>query len=403
MSSQHNRGREAASQPTPSPAKLPAISARSAVAPFIAMDVLAEANAIEAGGARVLHMEVGQPATKAPALVRERARQALDDLPLGYTEASGIAPLRERIARHYQEAYGVQVAPERVIVTTGSSGGFMLSFLAAFDAGAKIGLPIPGYPAYMNILEALGLEVVPIDAGASAGFVPQLDAIAAARREHGIAGLLVASPNNPTGTVLSGPELQAISAYCENEGLWFISDEIYHGLTYDKPAPTALSFGDQAIVINSFSKYYSMTGWRVGWMVVPDHLVRAAECLAQSLYISVPALSQHAAVAAFDAVEELEANKAVYRRNRQILAERLAAMGLSGVAPMDGAFYAYVDVSAHTNDSMDFARRLLREKHVAVTPGLDFDRADGQRFVRLSYAGASEAIEEAMQRLGDWL
>jgi len=378
-------------------------SQRSEVASFIAMDVLGEANRLEAEGRRILHLEVGQPGTPAPRAVRETARRALDADRLGYTDALGIAPLRARISRHYAEMYGVDVPSERIVVTTGSSGGFILSFLAGFDVGARVALPTPGYPAYRNILATLGLDAVPLRLSEATRWAPTPDMIHAERQKGRIDGLLVASPANPTGTMLTPAALEEVVELCVAEGIWFISDEIYHGLTYDRPAETALRFSDDVIVINSFSKYYSMTGWRVGWMVLPERLVRPVERLAQNLFISVPALSQLAAVAAFDAADELEANRAAYAKNRDFLLRALPEARLGDFLPMDGAFYAYVDVGRHTNDSMDFAKRLLREAGVAVTPGLDFDPENGNRYVRLSFAGAPADIEEAVGRIGEWL
>ncbi|MDP2619924.1 MAG: aminotransferase class I/II-fold pyridoxal phosphate-dependent enzyme [Hyphomicrobiales bacterium] len=378
-------------------------SRRSEVASFIAMDVLGEANRLEAEGRRILHLEVGQPGTPAPRMVRERARRALDVERLGYTDALGIPLLRARISRHYAETYGLDVPSERIAVTTGSSGGFILSFLAGFDVGARVAMPTPGYPAYRNILTTLGLETVPLRVGEATRWAPTPAMIHAQQKKGPIDGLLVASPANPTGTMLTTAVLEEVVELCAGEGIWFISDEIYHGLTYDRPAETALRFSDDVIVINSFSKYYSMTGWRVGWMVLPERLVRPVERLAQNLFISVPALSQLAAVAAFEATEELEANRAAYAKNRDFLLRALPEVGLGDFLPMDGAFYAYVDVSRHTNDSMDFAKRLLRETGVAVTPGLDFDPENGNRYVRLSFAGPPEDIEEAVRRIGEWL
>ncbi len=366
---------------------------------FIAMDVLREANQLEREGHRVLHLEVGQPGTPAPVLVREAVKSALDTQTLGYTDALGIMPLRERISRHYQEVYSVEVPPERIAITTGSSGAFMLIFLAAFDVGHRMALPVPSYPAYVNTLRALGLEVVEFETSAKTRWAPTADLIRAIHDADPLDGLLIASPSNPSGTMLRGDNLEKITEYCDSNGIWFISDEIYHGLTYDQPAQTALRYSNNAIIINSFSKYYSMTGWRVGWMVLPENLVRPVERLAQNLYVSVPAISQVAALNAFEAIEELEGNKQIYARNREILLERLPQVGLGEFMPMDGAFYAYVDVGKFTNDSMDFARRLLREAHVAATPGQDFDVTNGHRHIRFSYAGSTAVIEEAMDRL----
>lgn len=378
-------------------------SNRGRVEPFIAMEVMREANLLESGGAQVLHLEVGQPGTKAPLLAREAAKTAIDELALGYTDALGIPALRERIARHYKDFYGEPVTAERIAVTTGSSGGFILSFLAVFDAGDRVALAVPGYPAYFNTLEALGLEIVPLETGPENRWAPTPEQVIAAHRAKPLAGLLLASPGNPTGTMLLPDDLKALAHVAGENGIRLISDEIYHGLTYDADAETALKYTDQAIIVNSFSKYYSMTGWRIGWLVLPPDLVKPIERLAQSLYISIPAASQHAAIAAFDATQELEANKTVYAANRDLLMKRLPEIGLGTFLPMDGAFYAYIDVSAYTNDSRDFAEKLLREAHVALTPGADFDRVNGNRYVRLSFAGTNATIADALDRIGNWL
>ncbi len=380
-----------------------AASRRSRVEPFFAMEVLREANRLEAGGADILHLEVGQPGTQAPLLARDAAKQAIDDQALGYTDALGIAPLRARISRHYRETYGLDIPCERIAVTTGSSGAFILSFLAVFDTGDRIALAVPGYPAYFNTLEALGLEVETLETGADTRWVPTADQVLASHRANPLSGLLLASPGNPTGTMLLPDDLAALVDVASANNIRVISDEIYHGLTYDAPAETALKYSDDVIVVNSFSKYYSMTGWRIGWLILPENLARTVERLAQSLFISVPSVSQQAAIAAFDATEELEANKAVYAENRDLLTKRLPEIGLGNFLPMDGAFYAYIDVSAYTNDSRDFAARLLQEAHVALTPGTDFDRANGHRYVRLSFAGTHKVITAAIDRIGDWL
>jgi aspartate/methionine/tyrosine aminotransferase len=385
------------------PANRQAASRRSDVASFIAMDVLREANRLEQEGRRILHLEVGQPGTKAPRTVREAAARALESERLGYTDALGIEPLRRRIARHYGEAHGLDIDPRRIAVTTGSSGAFILAYLAAFDPGARIGLPVPGYPANRNILQALGLVDVPLRLTAEARWVPTPEQVRAAGRDGGLDGLLIASPANPSGTMAKSEALGALCDLADTEGLRFISDEIYHGLVFEAPAETALRFSDRAIVINSFSKFYSMTGWRVGWVVLPEDLLRPFERLAQNLFISVPALSQMAAVAAFDAGDELEANRAVYARNRDLLARRLPEIGLGDFLPMDGAFYAYVDVTRYCEDSAQLADRLLHEAGVAVTPGADFDPEHGHRYIRLSYAGPHEEIGEAVTLIGDWL
>ncbi len=372
------------------------------VAPFIVMDVLRAAGEMAAAGEDVIHMEVGQPFGPAPRKVVEAARAALAEDDLGYTEARGIAPLRQRIARHYEEHYGVAVDPRRIFVTTGSSGAFVLAFLAAFDAGARVGLPNPGYPAYRNIFRALDISPELLAAGAEQGWAPD-PALVARKMEQGMKGLLVASPANPTGAMLERERLAALVAAVEGRGGIFISDEIYHRLEHVAPAASALEFSDDAIVINSFSKYYGMTGWRIGWMIVPERLSRAVEVLAQNLYINTPTLSQVAACAAFDASEELEERKAAYGRNRALLLQALPAMGLSRLAPADGAFYVYCDISHLTDDSLAFARRMLAETKVAATPGPDFDPLNGGRFLRFSYCGSHEDMQRAMDRLAAWL
>lgn len=378
------------------------LARRSSIDPFIVMDVMREANAHEAEGRDIIHMEVGQPGTPAPRAARERARQALETERLGYTDALGLPALRERIARYYQERYKVSVAPERVVVTSGSSAGFVLAFLAVLDPGDALLLPSPGYPCYRQILSALGAKPILIETGAAARWMPspsdlELHATASP------AGLLVASPNNPTGTMVSPARLAELADCCRGQGLWLISDEIYHGLEYEAPADTALAHWDTAIVVNSFSKYFSMTGWRIGWLVVPEDLVRPMERLAQNLYISPPAISQVAALGAFEGIEELEAIKAGYAANRALLLNELPSAGLTSILPADGAFYLYAEVSALATDSAAFAKRMLREIGVAITPGIDFDPARGNRFVRFSYAGPHAAMREAASRIKTWL
>ena len=373
------------------------------VSAFLAMDVLAAAAAKERRGDRVVHMEVGQPSAPAPRLAREAARAALDLGRIGYTEALGVAPLRERIARHYREAYGVDAAPERVIVTTGSSAAFVLAFLSLFDAGARVAITAPGYPAYRNILEALDLEPVALPLTKADGWIMTAAPVERAHRERPLQGILAMSPANPSGTMIGRDALAMLGETCRTHGLWFISDEIYHGLTYREPAATALAGDDDAVVINSFSKYYCMTGWRIGWMVVPERLVRPIERLAQNLYISPPYLSQVAALAAFEAGEELEAVKAGYARNRDMLLDELPRLGLGEMHPVDGAFYIYADVARFTNDSVGFCRRMLDEAGVAATPGLDFDPVEGAHYVRFSFAGSDDDCREAVRRLATWL
>ena len=368
------------------------------------MDVMRAANERAAEGHDIVHMEVGQPGTPAPRLVREAVKAAVDRELLGYTEALGMPALRERIARHYRDAYGVEVSPAEVIVTAGSSAGFVLAFLALLDEGARLLMPEPGYPCYRNIARAFGIEPVAMPVGDAERWMPADAALAGfAARQGKPDALLFASPANPTGTALTNEALAGVCAWCDREGVITISDEIYHGLTFAAPVQTARAYSRNAVVINSFSKYYSMTGWRIGWMVVPPELVRPIERLAQNLYISPAAISQMAALAAFDATEELETNKAVYAANRDLLLNELPRAGFTSLAPADGAFYLYADVGHLTNDSQDFAQRMLREAGVAATPGIDFDPARGARFMRFSYAGTTAAMAVAARRLQAWL
>ena len=378
------------------------LASRSIIDPFIVMDVMAAANAREAKGEGVIHMEVGQPGTPAPRAALERARDALANDRLGYTEALGLPALRERIARYMNERYAVSVAPARVVVTSGSSAGFVLAFLALLDPGDALGLPTPGYPCYRQILKALGCRATLLPSAADARWMPTVADVERLAKD-GAAGLLVASPNNPTGTMATGSRLEELAAACRRAGLWLISDEIYHGLEYDAPADTALSHWDEAIVVNSFSKYFSMTGWRIGWLVVPEALVRPLERLAQNLYISPPAISQHAALGAFDAIEELEQIKAVYAKNRALLLNELPDAGLPTLLPADGAFYLYADVGHLTDDSAAFAQTMLEEIGVAITPGIDFDPERGREYVRLSYAGPHQEMAEAVSRIRNWI
>jgi aspartate/methionine/tyrosine aminotransferase len=385
-------------------ASKPAVSARSDVSPFIVMDVMSEAASIERGGGTIVHMEVGQPGHPAPKTALAAAEAAIRAGRIPYTEALGIRSLRERIARHYSVTYDVDVSPERVVVTTGSSGGFTLGFLSMFEPGDRIAISAPGYPAYRNILKALSLEAVEIPTGRDTRYALTGDLIRKAHQEKPLKGVLAMSPANPTGVVMTPETLKGLCGTCRDLGLWFISDEIYHGLTYgDAQEETALKFSNDAVIINSFSKFFCMTGWRVGWMVVPDRLIRPVERLQQNFSISVPYLSQIAAEAAFDGAAEMQEVKAGYARNRAILMEGLPKIGLGAFLPVDGAFYVYIDVSALTNDSMDFCKRAIREAGVAITPGLDFDPAEGHRFVRLSFAGTEQDMRDAVRQLGAWL
>lgn len=378
-------------------------SSRSNVPPFMVMDVMAAAARIEAAGGRVIHMEVGQPAAGAPAPAIAAARAALGAGPLGYTETLGIPSLRARIARHYSESHGIAVDPERVIVTTGSSGAFILAFLALFEPAERVAIANPGYPPYRHILTALGCEPVLIETSAATRWAITAEMLRSAHAHTPLAGLLVASPANPTGTMMTREALASLIAAAEDLGIRVISDEIYHGLDYAVPATTALALSERALVINSFSKYFCMTGWRIGWMVAPEPLVRPIERLQGNLAISVPTLSQIAAEAAFEGRAELEAVKHGYEDNRKILIEGLPKAGLDTFLPVDGAFYLYADVSRFSNDSLDFAKRLLAQAHVAATPGVDFDPVNGQHFVRFCYAGSPADMREAVERIGDWL
>ena len=375
-------------------------SSRGLVPPFIAMDFLREGLAREARGERVIHLEVGQPGTPAPQPVLDAARAALTEDRIGYTDSLGIAKLRDAIAGHYREQYGVAVDPAEIVVTTGSSAAFQLACLAAFEAGDRVALAAPGYPAYRNILKALGLEPVLIEAGENAHYQPNPELLAGAGE---LAGLVIASPANPTGTMIAPAELARLYAWCGERGIRLVSDEIYHGITYERPAETARAFGRDAIIINSFSKYYSMTGWRLGWMVAPPDLARSVECLAQNFYISPPTLSQLAALPVFGCRAELDGHVARYRRARDLLIATLSAAGLGRIAPAEGAFYLYVDVAPLTNDSAAFCRRMLAEIGVATTPGRDFDPVHGERWLRLSFAGPADDIAEAAARLSQWL
>lgn len=377
------------------------VSNRSGISPFIVMEVMQAAADREAAGHGVLHLEVGQPSTGAPKGVIEAAKKALDSQTLGYTVAFGIPELRERISNLYRQWYGLPVDPARIAVTTGSSAGFLLSFSTAFDPSDRVAIASPGYPCYRNILSALGIEPVSLEAGPEDRFQPTpalLDKV-----EGKIDGLIVASPSNPTGTMLDRQALGELTTYCRERGIRVISDEIYHGISYGFDPVSALECDPDVVVINSFSKYFSMTGWRLGWMVLPEDLLRPVERMSQNMFISAPTLSQVAAVAAFDCHDELQENIARYTRNREILLNDLPAAGLDDLAPADGAFYIYADVSRYTNDSVAFCQKMLEETGIACTPGLDFDPERGHRSVRFSFAGASDDMIEAAKRLKSWL
>ena len=378
------------------------ISRRSMIEPFHAMDVLAEANRLAASGASVISMAVGQPGDPAPSAVLAAADKALKDGRIGYTNTLGLDALRRRIAQFYFEHYSALVDPANVAVTTGSSAGFTLAFLAMFDVGDRVAITRPGYPAYRNIMSALGIEVIEIPVGNEAGELTG-ERLADIHGTKALNGLLLASPANPTGAIVPEQQMRGLIEMAHALGIAVISDEIYHRLSHIGADFSALSVSGDVTVINSFSKYYCMTGWRIGWMILPAHLVRPVERLAQSLHISAPALSQHAAIAAFSATVELEAVKARYAQSRQLLRARLPVLGFELTAEMDGAFYAWCDISKHTNDSMAFAKRMLAETYVAATSGSDFDPVNGHRYMRLSYAGSKPDIEEAVNRIEKWL
>ncbi len=374
-------------------------STRSGVDPFIVMDVMEAARRAEEAGRRIIHMEVGQPGTGAPQGALRALSRALERDAMGYTVALGLPALRRRIAQMYGEWYGLDLNPERVVITSGASGGFILAFSALFDSGDRVGIGAPGYPSYRQILRALGLTPVDLPAAPE----NRLQPVPADLAGHDLAGLLVASPANPTGTMLDREAMAALIAAAAGQGAAFLSDEIYHGLEYERKAVSALELTDECYVINSFSKYFSMTGWRVGWLVVPEDHVRVLERLAQNLFICAPHASQIAALAAMDCEQECQANLQVYRRNRALMLDGLPKAGFTRIAPPDGAFYVYADVSELTSDSRAFAAEILDKAGVAVTPGLDFDPARGSTTLRFSYARSIADIEEGLARLARFM
>ena len=369
-------------------------STRGMVDPFIVMDVMEKARQLEAAGRHIIHMEVGQPGTGAPADARARLTADLDD-PLGYTVGLGLPELRTRIAQHYGDWYNVDLNPDRVVITSGASGAFLLAFSALFDNAERVGLGTPCYPSYRQILKAVGLTPIDIETTFDDRFQPQPSAVA----QHDLAGLIVASPANPTGTMLTRDEISALSQACVAGGAALISDEIYHGIGYDRRAVSALEVTNDAYVVNSFSKYFSMTGWRVGWMIVPDDHVRIVERLAQNMFICAPHAAQRLALYSMDCGSELAQNLSVYSANRQLMIDGLQAAGFTKFAPPDGAFYVYADVSDFTDDALGFAGDILEQAGVAVTPGLDFDPVRGHHWLRFSYARGTDDIAEGLTRL----
>ena len=380
-------------------------ASRADVPPFHVMDLLAAAAERARSHGDLLNLVAGQPSTPAPRPVREAAKRALDEEVLGYTVALGIPELREAICEHHRRMHGLDVTVDDVVVTTGSSGGFLLAFLAAFEVGDRVAIARPGYPCYRNVLTALGCEVVELPTGPQSRFQPTVEMLEAL--EEPVQGLVVASPANPTGTMLFPAELAALARWCEEHGVRLISDEIYHGIEYATPPQhaSAWSTSRESVVFSSFSKYFSMTGWRIGWMLVPERLRRPVDVLTGNFTICPPVLAQHAAVAAFTDVsyEECDAHVARYAENRRLLLDGLPRLGLGRLAPADGAFYVYADVGHLTDDTMGWCHRLLAETGIATAPGIDFDTEDGGRFVRMSFAGSTDDVGRALERLGDWL
>ncbi len=384
------------------------VASRANVPPFHVMDLLAAANRRQASHGDLVNCVAGQPSTGAPRAVREEAKRLLDEETLGYTVSTGVPGLREAVAAHHRRTSGIDVSLDDVVITTGSSGGFLLAFLAAFEAGDRVVMARPGYACYRNVLRALGCEVVEIDCGPETRFQPTVEQLAAV--EGPVAGLVIASPANPTGTMLLPDELDAIARWCEESGVRLVSDEIYHGITYGGPtedtAPrSAWSTSRTGVVFGSFSKYFSMTGWRLGWMLVPEDLRRAVDILTGNFTICPPALSQYAAIAAFtpESYAELDGHVRRYSENRTILLEGLPKLGIDRLAPADGAFYVYADIGHLTDDSHGWCLRLLDETGVATAPGIDFDTRRGNEFVRLSFAGSGAEIQEGLNRLCTWL
>lgn len=373
---------------------------RGLVPPFMAMEVMRDASALEAAGKKIVHLEVGQPSTGMPKDALAKVQSSMETGPLGYTEARGLPRLRERIVQHYQDYYGITLPVERIFVTTGSSAGFVLAFLSAFDAGDRVALATPGYPAYRHILASLGVTPDLISVDDSTRYQPTVDHL---KKMPSLPdGLILASPANPTGSIIPAEEFRELAEFCERNGVRLISDEIYHGIAYSTNPPTAASCSGTAIIVNSFSKYFSMTGWRLGWLVVPEDLDRSFECLAQSLFIAPPTVSQHGGIEVFDCEDELNANVLRYAGNREILLNNLPMLGFDKFAPADGAFYIYADISALSENSEVFCKKMLHEAGVAATPGVDFDPLRGHQFVRFSFAGTADDMEEACARLKNW-
>lgn len=377
-------------------------SSRAAISPFLAMETAREAALLAASGRTIVRFDVGQPDGPAPKIALEAVASSLGSTILGYTEALGLRPLRERLSRLYRDRYGVEISPDRIVITTGSSGGFLLAFLALFETGDRIAMAAPGYPPYRHILTSLGMEAAIIEAGPEDRYQLTPDNIAHLAETRPLAGVLVASPANPTGTILNKAELGALAEAAKKVGASLIVDEIYHGLNFSQPAPSILEVSQEAIVVSSFSKYFAMTGWRVGWLVLPERLVKPVERLAQNLFICPPHVSQVAALAAMEAEVEMETRAGVYAANRTLILDALPGLGIRHWAPADGAFYVYADISALTNDSLDWCKRALHEAGVAMTAGVDFDAARGHHWVRIAYARSTREVAEGLERLNGW-
>jgi aspartate/methionine/tyrosine aminotransferase len=376
------------------------ISQRSDVAAFVVMDVMQAAAQLEEQGTEVLHLEIGQPGTPAPDAVLEAAKKAMDTDKLGYTVAVGLPQLRQAISQHYADRFDVEVDPDCIVVTPGSSGAFILAFLAAFDKGARVAVPAPGYPCYRNILQSLDLEAVDVQISADNDYLLMPEDLE--KLDQPVSGVIVSSPSNPTGSMYSDEDFQALIEYCQANNIAFISDEIYHGLSFCGPATSALTFSKDLFIVNSFSKYFAMTGWRIGWLIAPKEMVRPIERLMQNLFISTTTISQLAAVEAFKCYDLLDSYVDDYKVKRDLLYKRLTEAGLTKIASPDGAFYLYADIAHLTDDSVTLCRRILEEISVAVTPGVDFDPARGHQTMRFSYAADYKTIDEASKRLKQW-
>jgi len=376
------------------------VSARGKVQPFWVMQMFAEAAELTRAGHDLIHLSLGQPSDEVPDAVRRHVSECMQKKPLGYTEPSGIYPLRERISQHYRERYNLSISPSRIFIMMGASAAFQMSMLAAFDAGDEVAITLPCYPAYPTMMQTLGLKVQPLRGTAATRFQPTVGML---QPLNNVKGIVIANPSNPSGTILHADELKALCHYADAQGIRVIADEIYHGITFGEAASSVLSHSDTAIVVNSFSKYFLMPGWRLGWAVVPEDLVPSFEALVQHYFISPPAVSQYAALAVFDQCKVLDGVVARYARNRQLLMEELPKAGFDNLAPAEGGFFIYADVSKLTNDSLSFCRAMMKEAGVVAIPGIDFDPDEGHRFVRFSYSGSEAQIREALKRLKQWL